>query len=69
MRSTRPFYAAFLLLLLTLFSTSIIAFAADDETDEPEEYDVKARVVRISLLTGEVNLKRDGETEAGTCAT
>jgi uncharacterized protein DUF6600/FecR-like protein len=63
MRSTRPFYAAFLLLLLTLLSSSIIARAADDETDAPEEYDVKARVVRISLLTGEVNLRRDGQTE------
>src|SRR5688572_13294060 len=63
MRSTRPFYAAFLILLLTVLSSSIIARGADDETDEPEEYDVKARVVRISLLTGEVNLRRDGESE------
>src|SRR5918992_2147471 len=63
MRSTRPFYSAFLLLLLTVLSSTIIAFAAEDETDEPEEYDVKARVVRISLLTGEVKIRRDGDTE------
>src|SRR5687767_2829936 len=63
MRSTRPFYSAFLLLLLTLLTVPTIARAADDEAEEPDEYDVKARVVRISLLTGEVNLRRDGSTE------
>src|SRR5688572_3368458 len=63
MRSTRPFYSALLLLFLIFSTTSIIARAADDETDEAEEYDVKARVVRISLMTGEVSLKRKDNTE------
>src|SRR4030095_4279504 len=50
--------------LFTLFLTSICTAAsvrADD--DEPEDYDVKARVVRISLIGGEVNLKRAGNTD------
>src|SRR4029453_12735781 len=50
--------------LFTLFLTSIctaVTVRADD--DEPEDYDVKARVVRISLIGGEVNLKRVGNTD------
>ena len=61
MRSTRPVYATLLVLLLTLFANSIIVLA-DEETDT-EEYDVKARVVRISLLTGEVKVKRQGSED------
>ena len=57
MRSTRPFYSILLLLLFTLLTTSIVVRAQDD--DEGEDYDVKARVMRVSLLTGEVKLKRD----------
>ncbi|MGH8525090.1 MAG: DUF6600 domain-containing protein, partial [Gammaproteobacteria bacterium] len=34
--------------------------AADDDD---EDYDVKARVIRVSLLKGEVNLKRNGNTD------
>src|ERR1700730_15935797 len=63
MRSTRPVYRKLFLLLLTLltFSTgTAIARAADGEADE---YDIKARVVRISLITGDVNLKRKGNTD------
>lgn len=40
-----------------------MARAADDPADDADEYDVKARVVRISLITGEVNLKRSASTE------
>ena len=54
--------AKLLVLLLTLLSLTTLARAADD-TDEPEDYDVKARVVRISLITGEVNLKRNGNQD------
>src|SRR2546423_8392631 len=62
MRSTRPVYCTLFLLLLTLltFSTSKTIARADEEGDE---YDVKARVVRISLITGDVNLKRNGNTD------
>ena len=63
MRSTRPVYRPLFLLLLALLTfstTKTIARAADDEADE---YDVKARVVRISLITGDVNLKRNGNTD------
>src|SRR6266576_602786 len=63
MRSTRPVFCTLFLLLLTplTFSTTrTFARAADEEGDE---YDVKARVVRISLITGDVNLKRKGNTD------
>ena len=53
--SGRAVSSTILLLLLTLLSTTIIARAADD-ADEGDEYDVTARVVRISLITGEVSL-------------
>lgn len=53
-------FSIFLLLFLTLFSSPNILRAAEDEADE---YDVKARVVRISLISGEVSLKRKGNTE------
>jgi hypothetical protein len=47
--------------VLTFFSITITARADDD--DEPDDYDVKARVVRISLMAGEVNLKRNGNQD------
>src|SRR6185295_19715443 len=70
MRSTRqtiwPFGLAvsysILSLLLVFLTTTIVARAADDD-DDGDEYDVKARVVRISLISGEVNLKRNGNTD------
>src|SRR5688572_30127248 len=37
--------------------------ARDTQDDEPDDYDVKARVVRVSLMIGEVNLKRNGSKE------
>ncbi len=54
--------ASLLLLLLTFLSLTITARAArvDDDDDQPDDYDVKARVVRISMISGEANLKRDG---------
>jgi hypothetical protein len=42
--------------LLPLFLTPITVRADDD--DDADDYDVKARVVRISMLEGQVNLKR-----------
>ena len=43
--------------LLTLFFIPITARA--DDNDDPDEYDVTARVVRLSMLDGEVNLKHN----------
>ena len=53
-------FSSFLLLLLTLFTTSLHVRASEDEADD---YDVRARVVRISLISGEVTLKRKGNTD------
>ena len=53
-------FSSILLLLLTLFSAQTIARAAEDEADD---YDVKDRVVRISLISGEVSLKRKGNKD------
>src|SRR4029077_16753862 len=70
MRSTRRLIWSFgravsttiLLIFLTILSNSIAARAADDSEDG-DEYDVTARVVRISLISGEVSLKRNGNTD------
>ena len=51
------------LLLLTLFSIPITVRAQDDTDDADDDYDVKARVVRISLLGGEVTLQRNGNKD------
>ncbi|HEV2827672.1 MAG TPA: DUF6600 domain-containing protein, partial [Pyrinomonadaceae bacterium] len=70
MRSTRRSIWSFgsavsstlLFLFLTLLSTTIVARAAEED-DDGDDYDVKARVVRISLINGEARLKRNGNTE------
>jgi hypothetical protein len=65
MRSTRPVYFRILSLLLTLlislFALNVIAAASDEE--EGESYDEKARVVRVSLIKGEITLKRQGNND------
>lgn len=63
MRSARPAFSILFLLFLAFLTTTIIARAANDEVNEADDYDVKARVVRISAISGEVNLKRDGNTD------
>jgi hypothetical protein len=61
MRVSRPKTSlVFSFFLLTLFSIPITARADDDE---PDDYDVKARVARISLIGGEANLKRNGNQD------
>lgn len=60
MRSSRPLCHRILSLLLTFFAAHFSAQAADDDG---EDYDVKARVVRISLIKGEVTLKRLGNSD------
>ncbi len=67
MRSTRRSFWKSLstsLFLLTILSLPCVAFAADevDEIDG-DEYDVTARVVRLSLITGDVSIKRNGSTD------
>ena len=59
MWSSRLFLSFFLLLLI-LFSAKTTLRAAEEE---PDEYDVKDRVVRISLISGDVSLKRKGNTD------
>ena len=59
MIATRPTYTTIVTLFL-LFSLTT-SFAAEDEPED--DYDVKARVVRISFLTGEVTLKRNDAEE------
>ena len=51
-----------LVFLLTFFSISVTARAFEDD-DEPDDYDVKDRVVRISMILGEVSLKRKGNQD------
>ena len=53
----------FSFLLLTFLSLTIPVRAADDDDDQADDYDVKARVARISLIGGEVNLRRAGNKD------
>lgn len=67
MRSTRILSPTFLSLLLLVLlaasgATTVRAAAAADE-DYPDEYDETARVARVSLIRGEVSLRRNGSTE------
>ncbi|MDT5295292.1 MAG: hypothetical protein QOJ76_2172, partial [Acidobacteriota bacterium] len=62
MRSRHPLSLALLLLLSTILSTALTARAATDDTYE-DEYEEHARVLRVSLLKGEVSLKRAGEND------
>ena len=52
-----------LVFLLTFFSITATARAFDDDDNEPDDYDVKDRVVRISLITVEASLKRKGNQD------
>jgi hypothetical protein len=60
MRLIRPVFLTFFALLsISLLSSSLVTVRADDG-DKPDEYDESARVVRISLLSGDVTIKRNG---------
>ncbi len=60
MRSLKTFSTvAFILLTMLITSSQVFADDADDE----DEYEEHARVMRVSLLRGEVSLKRAGNTE------
>ncbi len=60
MKVSRRNVSFLLSLLLITFSITVTARADDDE---PDDYEVKARVVRVSLIDGEVNLKRFGNQD------
>src|ERR1044072_8933922 len=60
MRSCLSTPVALLLLLSALFLSAPSALADDTYDDE---YDEHARVLRVSLLKGEVSLKRSGEDD------
>src|SRR3989442_15998064 len=55
MRSARNLLVVLLSLFITILVAHITARADDGDADE---YDVSARVVRISLIKGDVSLKR-----------
>jgi len=55
MRPTRRRLSLYLPLFITLLLTPAIARADDDDT---EDYDVDARVVRLSLIHGDVSVQR-----------
>lgn len=65
MRSARlvpiRIFSLLIILLLTFFTASVLAFGEDE--DEGESYDEQARVIRISLIKGEITLKRKDNTD------
>lgn len=67
MRLAKWFHVSmFSLLVAMLLAPGAVARAAsapDDDSDAADEYDENARVVRISLLGGDVSLRRAGESE------
>jgi hypothetical protein len=63
MRSPKLFTLSALLLLTLLLNATA---ARADDTDG-DEYDEHSRVARVSLMRGEVSLKRAGNTEWETC--
>ncbi|HEV2705941.1 MAG TPA: DUF6600 domain-containing protein [Pyrinomonadaceae bacterium] len=62
-RHTTPLVSLLLLLLTVLLLAAPPASAVEAEDDYPDEYDEQARVVRVSLMRGEVSLKRADNLE------
>src|SRR5918999_4932841 len=62
MRSRLSGPTVLLLFLLTIFLLSA-ATRAEDTVNDEDEYEERARVMRVSLLKGEVSLKRAGNDE------
>jgi hypothetical protein len=54
----RPTISTCLFLLFTLLATFTITVRADDDSDR-DEYDESARVARVSMIRGDVQLKRN----------
>jgi len=63
MRSRLSAPTALLFLLSILLLLTSAARAADDTFNDDDEYEEHARVLRVSLLKGEVSLKRAGNDE------
>ncbi|MFL6335618.1 MAG: DUF6600 domain-containing protein [Pyrinomonadaceae bacterium] len=63
MRSRLSAPTALLFLLSAILLLTPAARAADDTYEDDNEYEEQARVLRVSLLKGEVNLKRAGSDE------
>src|SRR5947209_3296297 len=59
MRHLRPIFATSLFLLFLLLATFTVTVRADDEKDV-DEYEETARVARVTLIRGDVQLKRSG---------
>ncbi|HEX5602864.1 MAG TPA: hypothetical protein VFX63_09950, partial [Pyrinomonadaceae bacterium] len=65
MRVSRPktsFLFSFFLLTFLFITVPVRAYDDDDDNDA-DDYDVKARVARISLIGGDVNLRRAGNKD------
>ncbi|MCA1634561.1 MAG: FecR domain-containing protein [Acidobacteria bacterium] len=62
MRTGKPLFVALLSLLLIFLLTGATTLAAEEDVKE-SEYEEKARVMRVTLLKGEVSLRRDGNVE------
>ncbi len=61
-RHTTPLVSLILLLLTTML-LAVPVLAVEEADDYPDEYDEQARVVRVSLMRGEVSLKRADNAE------
>jgi hypothetical protein len=60
MRAPRPTISTSLFLLFTLLFAFTTVVRADDDTDTGDEYEETARVARVSLISGDVQLRRSG---------
>ena len=69
MHTAKALFAALLFTLMILPGAPAIVRADEEEETEADEYDVTARVVRTSLLDGEVNLRRAGDDKSWERAT
>ncbi|HEX8492885.1 MAG TPA: DUF6600 domain-containing protein [Pyrinomonadaceae bacterium] len=64
MRPNRILSPKFLsLFLFVLLAMTVATNARADDDDYPDEYDETSRVVRVSLIRGEVSLRRNGSTD------
>ncbi|HJU53069.1 MAG TPA: DUF6600 domain-containing protein [Pyrinomonadaceae bacterium] len=52
----------FLLSILLAFTATTVVVRADENTDD-DEYEENARVARVSLISGDVQLRRNGSTD------
>jgi hypothetical protein len=60
MRFTRPSTLLLFAFFVTALSLTTAQQVRADDTDDADDYDETSRVVRVSLLKGEVNIQRNG---------